>query len=793
MPDKYHTERAVIKVVLKEVDDLLIAEREKTEQSITKYLTKEESTTLIEELKALIPEPLTPTEAEKVDYDKILAYIVEQVSAIKVRDGVDGVDGVGIKGVDGVDGVSPTLDIPAIVEALLKVMPKIEVDGVDYVGIKTYIDEQVKKIKPQRAGKSGGGATSLGQLTDVVLSGLTQDARGNYILGGGGGHTIEDEGTPLTQRTKLNFVGAGVTVTDDAGDDATVVTVTGGGDVVGPASAVDSNFAAFDTTTGKLIKDSGSKASDFATAAQGSLADSAQQPPSEGAFVNGDKTKLDTYSEANQTANNAKISFDSTASTKVGHITVTQAVDLDTMESDIAALEQAVVLKGLWDASAGTFPGAGTAQAGFSYIVSVGGTVDGIEFVANDRLVAILDDASTTTYASNWHKLDYTDAVLSVAGRTGAVVLVKGDVGLGNVDNTTDADKPVSTAQQTALNLKANILTPTFTANITTPLIIGGTAVGSNLIYKSTTGAGTAAGIAHQFTGGTDGATVGMTILNNGNVGIGTASPGSRLDVDGDVNISTGSAYRLNGADVITAQTTLDNFFFGRAGNLTMTGTSNIAIGVFALLNNTTGSFNTATGRNALRNNTTGDSNTASGAFALLSNTAGNNNTAFGRDALLNNTTGDSNTATGRNALRNNTTGNDNTATGLNAGFDNTTGSDNTFLGRNTGRGITTGSNNTILGANVTGLAAGLANNIIIADGAGNQRLNIDASGNVGIGTTTPTEKLDIVSDKIRLRTPNTPASATSAGAVGEICWDANYIYVCVSTNTWKRTAISTW
>jgi hypothetical protein len=35
-------------------------------------------------------------------------------------------------------------------------------------------------------------------------------------------------------------------------------------DVVWPASAVDSNFASFDTTTGKLIKDSWSKASDFA-------------------------------------------------------------------------------------------------------------------------------------------------------------------------------------------------------------------------------------------------------------------------------------------------------------------------------------------------------------------------------------------------------------------------------------------------------------------------------------------------------------------------------------------------
>ena len=52
----------------------------------------------------------------------------------------------------------------------------------------------------------------------------------------------------------------------------------GNGDVVGPASAVDSNFAAFDSTTGKLIKDALVSASSFATAAQGALADSASQP-----------------------------------------------------------------------------------------------------------------------------------------------------------------------------------------------------------------------------------------------------------------------------------------------------------------------------------------------------------------------------------------------------------------------------------------------------------------------------------------------------------------------------------
>lgn len=45
----------------------------------------------------------------------------------------------------------------------------------------------------------------------------------------------------------------------------------------------------------------------------------------------------------------------------------------------------------------------------------------------------------------------------------------------------------------------------------------------------------------------------------------------------------------------------------------------------------------------------------------------------------------------------------------------------------------------------------------------------------------------------LRVRAAKTPASATDTGTTGDVCWDANYIYVCVATNTWKRTAIATW
>ncbi len=75
------------------------------------------------------------------------------------------------------------------------------------------------------------GALTGTELVETVQGGINVKTTTQDIadLGGGGGHVIEDEGTPLTQRTKLNFVGAGVTVTDDSGDDASVVTIPSGG------------------------------------------------------------------------------------------------------------------------------------------------------------------------------------------------------------------------------------------------------------------------------------------------------------------------------------------------------------------------------------------------------------------------------------------------------------------------------------------------------------------------------------------------------------------------------------
>ncbi len=73
---------------------------------------------------------------------------------------------------------------------------------------------------------------------------------------GTSGHVIKDEGTPLTARAGLNFVGAGVTATDDAGNDQTIVTIPST-DITGKASLALDNLASVAINT-SLISDTDS-------------------------------------------------------------------------------------------------------------------------------------------------------------------------------------------------------------------------------------------------------------------------------------------------------------------------------------------------------------------------------------------------------------------------------------------------------------------------------------------------------------------------------------------------------
>ena len=69
----------------------------------------------------------------------------------------------------------------------------------------------------------------------------------------------------------------------------------------------------------------------------------------------------------------------------------------------------------------------------------------------------------------------------------------------------------------------------------------------------------------------------------------------------------------------------------------------------------------------------------------------------------------------------------------------------------------------------------------------------ISDTRNVDLAKLHPTGQLEVTTGDLRITTPKTPATATATGAAGEVCWDANYLYVCTATDTWKRAALSTW
>lgn len=80
--------------------------------------------------------------------------------------------------------------------------------------------------------------------------------------------------------------------------------------------------------------------------------------------------------------------------------------------------------------------------------------LDAIVTLANDDVLPIVDTSAATTKKVSITQIKAQSPVQSVSGKTGAVTLDKSDVGLSNVDNTSDVNKPISSATQTALDAK---------------------------------------------------------------------------------------------------------------------------------------------------------------------------------------------------------------------------------------------------------------------------------------------------------------------------------------------------
>jgi mucin-19 len=198
-----------------------------------------------------------------------------------------------------------------------------------------------------------------------------------------------------------------------------------------------------------------------------------------------------------------------------------------------------------------------------------------------------------------------------------------------------------------------------------------------------------------------------------------------------------------------------------------MTGSHNVALGYRTLYLNTSGSNNNALGDRALTSNIDGSNNNAFGDNALYTNTTGFSNNAFGNQTLYFNTSGWDNNAFGDSALRSNTTGISNNAFGYNALFANQTGSYNTAIGyfsldSNQGTGTIAIGYNVAENALSVDRGIFIGYNINAASTTQDDILNIGnlifgtgvdgtgttlSSGNIGIGTSTPTSKLSVDGD----------------------------------------------
>ena len=347
-----------------------------------------------------------------------------------------------------------------------------------------------------------------------------------------------------------------------------------------------------------------------------------------------------------------------------------------------------------------------------------------------------LGETASTAYRGDRGKIAYDHS--QTTGNPHSTT--KADIGLGNVDNTSDLDKPISTATQNALNGKQDTLTNPITGtgangqvaffngtttqigdnglfwdNTNKRLDVNGDFRAGNLIIRPSSNlsvienAGTGNSILFIRSGGTN-----PLVLNDvgGGVIIGvSATPGARLDIRAKGALSTDIAFRVrNSADTrnfLVVNGAGDVFNNGAGGGDTnthfgentaraRTGNFNSTFGNQAGRDLTTGAGNALFGYNAGRSITTQNGNTLIGTRAGES-TIVNNTVAVGGNALLLNQTGTSNVAIGNEALYYNTASG-NTAVGDVAGFVNTTGQRNIFFGYASGRSNTTGQYNIYIG-----------------------------------------------------------------------------------------------
>ena len=198
---------------------------------------------------------------------------------------------------------------------------------------------------------------------------------------------------------------------------------------------------------------------------------------------------------------------------------------------------------------------------------------------ASNAATALTNHEADTT---NIHGIADTSILVTTTGTqtltnktiTTPAGLVKGDVGLGNVDNTSDANKPVSTAGQTALDLKANLASPTFTGTVVLPdnTVALGTKTTGDYVATITGGTGVASTAATTGEGTTHSLSIGQAVGTTDNVTFaGVTADLIKVGVTaaGEIDTTSGNLTIDSAGGTVTID---DNLTV--TGNLTVSGTT---------------------------------------------------------------------------------------------------------------------------------------------------------------------------------------------------------------------------
>jgi len=94
----------------------------------------------------------------------------------------------------------------------------------------------------------------------------------------------------------------------------------------------------------------------------------------------------------------------------------------------------------------------------------------------------------------------------------------------------------------------------------------------------------------------------------------------------------------------------------------------------------------------------------------------------------------------------------------------------------------TLGSNQLMIGSGRTAWITGSSSGFIGLAGTRVPEYSLHVNGDIYAGGT-----------YVYIKNASTPSSAGASGTTGAIAWDSNFLYVCIGTDTWKRTGLTTW